>query len=214
MSVQCLHAKQKKGDDASGRCRVDRDGDVNLRFSDGSTFTWNSECLVKETDEQGRSSRGPESHTSLFGDVTLSGPAQDDAQPPPAGHVLGTPTSPPSPARGSAQNCPGRCGLVAGETPRHGFGCDVCGATLPAGARVRSCRRCNFDVCERCSVRDAALSDADAGPGGATMYTHCSGTPDGLHTFARSRCRCGATCRPPADDNDIPGIVELNFTLG
>ena len=47
--------------------------------------------------------------------------------------------------------CPGKHALRVFDTPRAGFGCDVCGKELAVGATMTGCRECNWDCCEECS---------------------------------------------------------------
>ena len=46
--------------------------------------------------------------------------------------------------------CPGQHSLSRFVTPRPSFICDGCRETQSAGACMRSCRKCNFDLCETC----------------------------------------------------------------
>lgn len=46
--------------------------------------------------------------------------------------------------------CPNMHELTELTTPFPGFGCNACGATLPAGSLMYGCRRCNFDQCDKC----------------------------------------------------------------
>ena len=45
--------------------------------------------------------------------------------------------------------CPGRHALGAFRTPRPGFCCDVCDASLPEGTDIRGCRICDWDACNK-----------------------------------------------------------------
>jgi hypothetical protein len=67
---------------------------------------------------------------------------------------------------GSASNCGGAHGLTATETPRAGFGCDVCGLSLAVGVAVFSCRRCNHDVCARCFLEGGGIARQGGGAAG------------------------------------------------
>ena len=51
---------------------------------------------------------------------------------------------------GPLRACPSGHALAAFETRRPGFTCDMCGEGAPRGARLYSCRACNFDTCEGC----------------------------------------------------------------
>lgn len=67
---------------------------------------------------------------------------------------------------GTALNCGGAHGLIATETPRAGFGCDVCGLLLAVGVAVFSCRRCNHDVCARCFLEGGGVALQGGGAAG------------------------------------------------
>ena len=53
--------------------------------------------------------------------------------------------------------CPAGHALSAFDCPRDGFGCDVCSARKPIGARMHGCRECNYDLCELCYAKGGAL---------------------------------------------------------
>lgn len=47
-------------------------------------------------------------------------------------------------------NCQGEHGLEASTCESTDFSCDICSADIPVGSEVRSCRRCDYDVCSNC----------------------------------------------------------------
>ena len=52
--------------------------------------------------------------------------------------------------KGSAEMCPGGCGLERMHTPVAEYICDACRAVLPLNAEVHACRACGWDVCRAC----------------------------------------------------------------
>jgi hypothetical protein len=45
--------------------------------------------------------------------------------------------------------------LAAGFTESHGYQCNSCWGVLPNGTEIRSCRACDFDICNWCRAQDA-----------------------------------------------------------
>lgn len=57
--------------------------------------------------------------------------------------------------------CPDGHPLTISYAPNSSFGCDVCGCRLEQGAKIHSCRACNYDVCEACQ-QQAEGSSSDS----------------------------------------------------
>jgi hypothetical protein len=106
---------------------------------------------------------------------------------------------------GSAADCPGAHGLAQTQTPRFGFGCDCCGASLAAGVRVYCCRRCNHDVCERCFADAKGVPRAAGGPDAELVAALEASThdPDGALAAALAASKHDA-------DEELAAAVEAS----
>jgi len=49
-----------------------------------------------------------------------------------------------------ARKCPAGHGLIKFATPCAGYMCDECDQSFDQGATLHGCRKCNYDVCEKC----------------------------------------------------------------
>lgn len=62
------------------------------------------------------------------------------------------------PAVSSSQDirsCPSGHAMTVFQTQENGFRCNVCGNRLPLGALTHACRRCDWDVCDDCTWKEA-----------------------------------------------------------
>ena len=109
-------------------------------------------------------------------------------------------TKVPAAEAGRAHNCPGGHGLAAGETQHSGFYCDICRSSLPAGARVLSCRQCDFDVCGTC---------ASSGSGGGVVQIAWDTSKHGKGTKVKRKSdgRTGVSTR----NRDSDGEIKIRF---
>ena len=98
-----------------------------------------------------------------------------------------------------ARDCPRGHGLQAGQTPRAGYGCDVCHRDLPAGEAVQSCRQCNHDVCGRCVAAGGTAPVTMTTASAAPTPTAVPPSDGGVDTI-------------PPTDPAVLQIVDFGFT--
>ena len=80
--------------------------------------------------------------------------------------------------------CPGGHALESFVTPHPRFNCDVCQARQPAGASMRGCRICDYDVCESCRC-----------PGGHALESFVTPHPRFNCDVCQARQPAGASMR-------------------